>query len=451
MWGVFSRPKSRNLLGVFAFMGVVVSAFLIPASFKAGPLFFSGMVINDPFSVFLRVVILLVAGLIVLISIGYQALDEEDIAEYYFFLLSVTVAMMIAVASNNLMMIYIALEGISLISYIMAGYLKRDIFSSEAGMKYFLFGALSTGVTLYGISLIYGLFGALDLNLIFSSFSTGVVHQPLLLLALVFVLVGFGFKCSLVPFHMWTPDVYEGAPTPVAALLSVGPKAVGFAFLLRVFVENFRPAFPHWGFLAVLISVLTMTAGNIMALGQNNMKRLLAYSTIAQAGYIFLGLALATSAGIKASLFYIFVYTLMNLGAFGAVIVISNNIKSESLQDYAGLYKKDPLTAVILAVSLLSLAGIPPLAGFLAKFFILAAAVEAKSIALAVIVVVNSVIALYYYIKVVKFMFLDEPQKTSLPSRSSALHLALVITLVGNIVLGIWPHPVINWIAGLLH
>lgn len=448
--GVFTRGK--NILGALTLVGVLVSAYLLPASFKSAPLVLSNMLANDSFSAFFRVIILLIAAMTTLLSMGFKSLDSDDLGEYWFFLLSLTIAMMIAVSSNNLMMIYIALEGVSLISYIMAGYLKRDILSSEAGTKYFLFGALSTGITLYGVSLVYGLFGTLDLSVIVQSLPAQIVtHQAAILLALALVIVGFCFKCSLVPFHMWTPDVYEGAPTPVAALLSVGPKAVGFAFILRVFVLNFQGAIIPWAFFAGAIAAVTMTLGNIFAVTQNNIKRLLAYSTIAQAGYIFVGLAAAGAAGIQSTLFYLFIYTIMNLGAFAVVIIVSNAIQSEAIDGYAGLYKKDPFSAIALTVSLLSLGGIPPLAGFLAKFFILAAAVEAKLVILALIMVINSVVALYYYVRIVKFMFLNEPKDTNPILVAPTLRLVLIATLLGNIVIGIYPHPVLGWLSGLLH
>lgn len=457
---------SRNMGGALALFGIAAAAFFVPASVKAGSFFFSGMLINDNFSLFFRVIILAIAALVILISMGYREVDKEDRSEYYFFLLIVTISMMLGVASNNLMMVYIAIEAISITSYIMAGYLKRDVYSSEAGVKYFLFGAMSTGIMLYGISLIYGLLGTLDLGLIFDHLRLGILDSrfpfnpamlPGLLLAAILVLVGIGFKCSLVPFHMWTPDVYEGAPTPVSALFSVGPKAVGFALLLRIFVLNFAAgATPvlDWGAWAGVTAVLTMTIGNIMAVGQTNIKRLLAYSTIAQAGYILVGLAVSTTAGIQATLFYLFVYSIMNLGAFGAAIAVFNSIRSDNIADYAGFYKKDPFTAVALAISLLALAGIPPLAGFLAKFLILAAAVEAGFVTLAIVVVLNSIVAFYYYIKIVKYMFLDDPAAGTAASaeavKSPALQIALVITLIGNIIFGIWPHPILNWLTSLL-
>lgn len=447
--GVFERFKSFT--GVIALTGIVLSLFLLPGRTDNDAFLFSGMLINDGFALIFRQILLLISGIIILISMACKNLPDEDISEYYFFLLAITVAMLIAVASNNLMMIYITLESVSIISYIMAGFLKRDVFSSEAGVKYFLFGSLSTGITLYGISLMYGLFGTLDLAVMVDMVAAGGVNQIALVVSLILVLVGFAFKCSLAPFHMWTPDVYEGAPTPVAAFFSVAPKAVGFAFILRIFVVNFQSDFVYWTPLAGFIAVLTMTIGNLIALKQENIKRLLAYSTIAQAGYIFVGLAVGTPEGIKASLFYIFIYTIMNLGAFGAVIVIANTTKTSRIADFAGMYKNSPLIASVLAVSFLSLAGIPPLAGFFAKFFILAAAVEADLTILALAVVLNSIIALYYYVKVIKLMFLNESQPMNVVHPSMSVQLMLTILLIANLFLGVWPHPVLNWLTQLLH
>lgn len=447
--GVFEWQK--NFSGVMALAGIVAAIFIHPSASHAGPALFSGMLVNDGFAMVFRPILLLTTGIIVILSMAYKDLPREDACEYYFFLLVVTISMLLAVASNNLMMIYITLESISIISYIMAGFLKRDVFSSEAGVKYFLFGALSTGITLYGVSLMYGLFGTLDLTAMSALVAAGGISQIALIVSLILVMAGFAFKCSLVPFHMWTPDVYEGAPTPAAALFSVAPKAVGFAFFLRVFVDHFQSAFVYWTPLAALVAVATMTLGNLFALKQENIKRLLAYSTIAQAGYIFTGLAIGTPCGIRSTLFYIFIYMVMNLGAFGAVIVIANTTKSEKIDDYAGMYHINPLTSVILAVSFLSLAGIPPLAGFLAKFFILSSAVEAKLVPLAIAVALNSIVALYYYVRVIKVMFLNEPKVTAVASPSMSVQMLLIIIMVANLFLGIWPHPVLNWVTTLFN
>lgn len=437
---------SKRFLGIIAFLGILGAFFLLPLSSQAPRFLFSQMLINDGLSVFFRFLTLLVAGLVILLSFGYGDL-EEDKGEFYFFILILTLSMLLAVAANNLMMIYITLESISLLSYILAGYLRRDMFSSEAGLKYFLFGALSTGVTLYGVSLVYGLFGTLDMAVISRHLAIHGVYQPLFILAFLLVLVGFGFKCSLVPFHMWTPDVYQGAPAPAAAFFSVGPKAVGFAFLLRVFAMALPAQLVTlWTPIFGIMAVFTMTIGNIAAIGQNNVKRLLAYSTIAQAGYILLGLAAGTAVGIKALLFYLLVYAFMNLGAFGAVIIVSNVIKSDLIEDYAGLYKRSPLLALVLAVSFLSLAGIPPLAGFFAKFFIFAAAVEKGLIGLVIIAALNSVIALYYYVRIIKFAFLHEPKDNTPVISSRALGFVFGIILVVILILGLWPQAALQWL-----
>jgi len=445
VWGAF--PRYKKGAGILALLGILISACFLP---QIGATAFFGMLVNDGFAVFFRTVLLFIVGLVILLSLGYREIEDDGLAEYYFFLLIVTVSMLVAVAANNLMMIYIAIEAISIVSYVLVGYSRRDLLSSEGGVKYFLFGALSTGVMLYGVSLIYGLFGSLDLNVISQILAAGSVNQLALTIALLLTLVGLGFKASVAPFHMWTPDVYQGAPTPITGFLSVGPKAVGFALLLRLFVLNFPSFQGQWTTLAVAIAMATMTLGNVMAIGQSNVKRLLAFSSIAQAGYILIGLAVGTVAGMNAVLFYVFIYALMNLGAFGAVIMISNSVKSDSIEDFAGYYKKDPLTAIVLTVSLLSLAGIPPLAGFLAKFFLLSAAVEAHLTTLAIVAALNSVVALYYYVRIVKFMFLHEPAETTLAPKSLALQLALLVTVLGNVILGLWPHPVLNWLTNLI-
>ena len=446
--GVFQKVKTH--VAGLCLIGIIATAFFLPTSFEAGSHFFSGMLANDGISRIFRQLIVLMVGFIILLSMGYKELTDEDKTEYYFFLLVMAVSMMLAVSSNNLMMVYITLETISILSYIMAGFLKRDMFSSEAGVKYFLFGALSTGITLYGISLVYGLFGTLDLGNILMMLMNPSGNMIALSVAVILVLAGFAFKCSLVPFHMWTPDVYQGAPTPVAALFSLAPKAVGFAFLMRIFALGFGPFVTHWGMLAACIAGLTMTIGNLMALKQDNMKRLLAYSTIAQAGYIFVGICVGTEGGLLAVLFYLVVYTIMNVGAFAAVIAFFNSVKSENIQDYAGMYKKDPLNAIVLAVSLLSLAGIPPLAGFMAKFFILAAAIEAKHILLAVVMVINSVIALYYYVRVIKVMFLDEPKNPAVVAQAMPLQWAMIIVLIANLLIGIFPQDLMSWFLRFL-
>lgn len=445
--------QKRNLCAYVALLGLGLAGYSISGlEFSGGGAWLS-LLSLDNIAIFSRMLVILITAGALLLSLGFKAQELENEGEYYFFLLILAISLMLAVSSKNLMMVYITLEAVSLVSYILAGYAKRDIFSSEAGIKYFIFGALSTGIMLYGISLLYGMVGSLDisaLSLHSASMQEGIM-QPLFIFALILVFVGVAFKCSLVPFHMWTPDVYQGAPTPVTALLSLGPKAMGFVLLLRLFVLNASFPSSTWVYLASIIAILTMTAGNVMALGQGNIKRLLAFSSIAHAGFILIGLVVGGSAGVQATLFYLAIYTVMNLAAFGAVIMASNRVGSDNIEDYAGLYKNDPRTAVMLAIALLSLAGIPPLAGFLAKFLIISSAVQAKMYVLALFAVINSAIALFYYLKVIKVMFLQEPKvvqtfkKDLLPFET-----LLWLVIIGNLVLGIWPQPIFGWLSGLL-
>ncbi|MEI8344466.1 MAG: NADH-quinone oxidoreductase subunit N [Candidatus Omnitrophota bacterium] len=438
--------KSRHILGALTLTGILAAAACLPGLSQTAPGPYLGMLLNDAFGSFFKVTCLFISGIVVLISMGYRSLDERSIGEYYFLLLTGTLAMLLAVASNNLLMIYVALEMLSLICYFLAAFFKNDGYSSEGALKYFLFGALASGIMLYGISLVYGLFGTLDLSAIAAMLSLGQVNTAAAALILVLVLAGLAFKCGFAPFHMWVPDAYQGAPTAVAAFISVGPKAAGFAVLLRIFVSGFSALYIPWTNLIVIISVLTMTLGNVVALSQTNIKRMLGYSSIAQAGYILIGLAAASSLGTQSVLFYVFVYALMNLGAFGCVILVSNSIASDTIEDYAGLYKKDPVTAFLLTVFLLSLAGVPPLAGFLAKFLVFAAAIDSQLIWLAAAGAVNSVIAAFYYIKVIKFMYLHEPVPGPVLRKPPALQLALAITLTLVLAAGLLPHLFLNHI-----
>lgn len=436
--GLFSQRRIFSE-GLALFASGVGAFLLLAGRGQAHPVF-SNLLLNDPLSLFFRGLFLLIAGLVILISTGYRGIEEER-SEYYFFLLTLTAAMMLAAASNNLLMVYLAVEAVSLISYILAAFLKRNIFSAEAALKYFLFGVLATGIMLYGISFIYGIFRTVDLSLISGAVKDEGLRNPAALFSIILVFAGLGFKCSLVPFHMWVPDVYQGSPTPVSALISVGPKAVGFALLARIFLGAFLPFFPAWSDLAGVIAILTMSIGNIIAISQTNIKRMLGYSSIAQAGYILIGFAVGTKFGVAGLLFYILSYTLMNLGAFAAVTMISGSIQSEEIKDYAGLYKKDPVSAFLLTVFLLSLAGIPPLAGFMAKFLVFGAAIQDKQILLACLAVINSILAFYYYVKVIKYMYLEEPAIALSGPRPRPLQLTLCIIAVFILVIGLWPEP----------
>jgi len=437
--------KRRDVLGVFGLIGLISAGIILPQSYYPSGSFFSNLLVGDWFSAFFKYIALIASFIVILISMGYKRLLNEDKTEYYFLLLIVTIAMMLAVSTDNLLMIYISIEAISLLSYILVAFNKKCPLSSEGALKYFLFGSLTTAIMLYGISFVYGLYGTLDLSLISSKMhqmqNNFMVFVPLLL-----IFAGLSFKCAFVPFHMWVPDAYQGAPTPISALLSVGPKAVGFAVLLRVFSHDVLISTPTWVNLVTAVSIFTMTLGNVIALNQSNIKRMLAYSSIAQAGYIMIGFVVGSALGVKAVLFYLFTYLFMNLGAFGCAALISNSINSDNIEDYSGFYKRDPIISFIFSVFLLSLAGIPPLAGFLAKFMVFAAAIEAKFVLLVVVGVINSVIALYYYVKVIRFMYLREPKTIEVQARPFALNLALVIAFVSILYIGLWPQPFLNWI-----
>ena len=438
--------RNKKILGAAALAAVVAASICLPHSDKTnGPLFFN-MLRGDSFSLFFKEICLFITGIVILVSMGYKALKEEGMGEYYFLLLNAAIAMLLAASSDNLLMIYISLEMLSLVSYILVAFLKHDPKSSEGALKYFLFGALSTGIMLYGISLVYGLFGTTDLSDIAISISTGQANVFMSVILLILILAGLCFKCALVPFHMWAPDAYEGAPTAVTAFISAGPKAIGFAVLLRIFTKNFLLLYPDWSGIVIIMAVFTMTAGNVIAIAQTNIKRMLAYSSIAQAGYMLIGFAAGTALGMEGTLYYILAYALMNLGAFGCVILISNYTGSDAISSYAGLSKKDPASAFMLTVFLLSLAGVPPLAGFLAKFLVFAAAIQSNLILLAIAGVINSVIAAFYYVKVIKYMYLDEPVSDKAGSKSLYLNIALAIVMAGVILAGIYPAPFLSWI-----
>lgn len=428
-------PSLRKYAGFIAFDAILAALVVLPsASFTSTRAFF-GLFEADGISAIFSLLILIGTAFIVLLSMGQNQIQEHDSGEYYFFILCLAISMMLAVSSGNLLMIYIAIEATSIISYILVAFFKNDVFSSEAGLKYFLFGALSTGIMLYGVSLIYGLTGTLNITAIAHALQAGGIQMPAFILALVFILTGISFKCSLAPFYMAAPDAYQGAPTPVSVFLSIGPKAMGFALLVRVFFNYSTFTAVHWTALTQLLAIITMTAGNFIALKQTNVKRLLSYSSIAHAGFMLIALSVANTVGLKALIFYLFIYVFMNVGAFGAVILT----KREEIGQYAGLSRQNPLAALIMAVSLLSLAGIPPLAGFMAKFVVIAVAVQAKMYFLAIIAVANSVVALFYYLRIIKAMYLSKEDVVISVNTSVILVLTLCLTVAANIYLGLWP------------
>ena len=404
---------------------------------------FSGMFALDHFAVFFKALFLLSSALVVLLSFDYLRRNDARPGEYYALILFATVGMMTMASGTNLAAIYVGLELMALSTYVLAGYFRREVKSHEAATKYFVLGAMSSGVLLYGLSLIYGTTGTLDLAVLARTLQGGRASTPTLV-GMALLACGFLFKVAAVPFHVWTPDVYEGAPTPITAFMSVGPKAAAFAMFLRVFLGGLAPLDDQWRWLVGGAAALTMVWGNIAALTQDNVKRMLAYSSIAHAGYALVGLVAGGPAGVQSVLFYMLVYTVTNLGAFGFVILLeSRGYAGESVQDYAGLARKHPLAAFGMLLFMLSLGGIPPTAGFMGKLYLFAAAVNAGYVLLVVIAVLMSAVSLYYYLRIVLQMYLRDGADAEPAALVAALWTERVIWACGAavLVIGLLPAP----------
>jgi proton-translocating NADH-quinone oxidoreductase chain N len=414
----------------------------------------ASMLVVDPFTLFFKVLAVVGVALVILLAMPYLRGRTPYAGEFYALLLIVTLAICLAVSSVNLIMIYLAMEFLSITSYVLAGYLRQDRKSGEAAVKYFLYGATASAVMLYGMSLLYGATGTTDLMGIRNALAARPANELLWLTApaIILLLAGFGFKASLVPFHQWAPDTYEGAPTPITAFLSTASKATGFAIMIRVFIVALGMAQMQWIALLVAVSVVTMTLGNLAALRQTNVKRLLAYSSIAQAGYILIGLAAVladptrTFTGLNGLLFYLFAYLFTNLGAFAVVVAIEVATGKVEIKDYAGLVRRAPGLAALLTIFLLSLTGIPPTAGFMGKFFVFGAAVQTQMWLLVAIAAVNSVIAAFYYLNIVRYMFFVPAEDPGGRVRVGvALQVALGVTATLTLLLGVIPGPLYAW------
>ncbi|MDI6763744.1 MAG: NADH-quinone oxidoreductase subunit N [Thermodesulfobacteriota bacterium] len=451
------KGEKKGYLGVLSLIGVVIAFFYtlpLVGSDKTG---FEGMFTSDGFAIFFKITILIIAFLTVLISMGYASREGIGFGEYYALILFATLGMMLMAAGTHLIVIFLGLETMSISIYILAGMLREDRRSVESAFKYFLLGAFATGFLLYGIAFLYGATGSLYLKDIASYIaSKKLLDNPMLLMSLAFLTIGFGFKIASVPFHMWTPDVYEGAPTSIAAFMATGVKAAGFSALIRVFFTALPEFRPDWTSIMWLIAVVTMTVGNIIAISQNNIKRMLAYSSIAHAGYILVAFVAGNKSGTSGILFYLMAYAFMNLGAFTCVILLGKKGEENILiADYAGVGFKYPLLAASMTIFLLSMAGIPPLGGFMAKFYIFSAAVEAKFYWLAILGVLNSAISVYYYLRVTVLMYFRESEReiTGLQF-SPAPVIALILALIGTFYMGLFPANVLSFaqksIAGLM-
>ncbi|RME84222.1 MAG: NADH-quinone oxidoreductase subunit N [Caldilineae bacterium] len=403
----------------------------------------------DAYALFFKAATAIGIALVVIASVGYMAGRSRYLGEYYALLVFAALAISLAVSATNLVLVYLGIEFLSITSYVLAGYLREDKRSEEAAVKYFLYGATAGAVMLYGISLLYGATGSVDLVAVDQALQASGSSWLLGIVAIILLLVGFGFKASLVPFHQWAPDTYDGAPTPITAFLSTASKAAGFAVAGRVLITALPDFIDAWTALLAVLSMLTMSVGNLIALRQTSVKRMLAYSSIAHAGYILLGLAAIGVQepfnGVNGLLIYIFAYLFTNVGAFMVVQAIEQHSGSNDLQAFAGLIKRSPGLALMMTLFLLSLAGIPPTAGFIGKFYVFAATVQQNLLVLAAVAVINAVIAAAYYLNVVRYMFFIETEEEKPVAIKPSLNAVLLINTVMVLVIGIVAQPFIAW------
>ncbi|MEW6095596.1 MAG: NADH-quinone oxidoreductase subunit N [bacterium] len=431
------KGKDRTVLGWFGVIGLIIGV-IATFTLKSGELF-GGMFVIDRLAIFSKQLLLAITILVTLSSLDYIKKLPAHQGEFYCLLVFSTLGMLFMTSCAEFITIFISLELASLSCIILVGYLKKDPKSCEAGVKYLLFGVLSSAILLYGMSFVYGVTGTTFLkDMVIDSIS------PIVLLGIILLIAGFGFKIAAVPFHMWVPDAYEGAPTPITTYLATASKVAGFVVLLRVFLVCFVDIKVDWLILMAVLSVLSMGLGNLCAIPQTNIKRMLAYSSIAHAGYILIGLAVTTPIGIGSIMLYLLVYSLASLGAFLVVIAFSNQTGSDTISDYAGLSKRAPLLALAMLISLVSMAGIPPLAGFVGKFYIFAGAIKEGLVWLPIAGVLFSVVSVYYYFAVVKAMYLKEPIDSTPIVTSKPLAIGIFIAVISIIVIGVYPTPFLN-------
>lgn len=443
LYGVRLEDDESEGLGWLSLATLVVAFVLaLPLVGQTG-VAFAGALSVDGFTAFFELVIIIAAAFAIMMSLDYAGESQLPGAEYYSLLLFSTLGMMLMASAGDLIVIFLGLETMSIAVYVLAGLRRRDPRSNEAAIKYFLLGAFSTGFLLYGIALVYGATGSIKLEAIRAALSGSMLSNPLLLLGFGMMLVGFGFKVAAVPFHMWTPDVYEGAPTPVTAFMAVGVKLGAFAGFARIFLVSLAPVSGSWSSALWIVAALTMTTGNVIAVVQTNIKRMLAYSAIAHAGYILVGMVAASPEAGAAVLYYLLGYAFTNLGAFAIVVALERRgVTGDLIADYRGLSTRAPALAGAMALFLLSLAGIPPLAGFMGKFYIFNAALRQGYTDLVIIAVLNSVIASYYYISVIVAMYMQEGgAETPKMSRKPALVAAIGLAAIATVLIGIYPAP----------
>ncbi len=436
------RNIEHDKLAYLSVGGVVVTLMMLIGFDYAGV---HGALLHNTFvldgvAIFFKAFILIATVLVLLISIDYVRSFRFFRGEYYFLVVMSALGMMFMASAQDLLSVFVTLEFSTFGFYILVAYLRDDQKSSEAGLKFFILGVFAAGLLAYGISLVYGETG----TLVFSEM-TATPGSYGLAIGFIMIFAALGFKIGAVPFHSWIPDTYQGAPTPVTAFLSIAPKGAAMAILIRMFYVALASFKPMWALLFVVVAIVSMTYGNIVAIAQKNIKRLLAYSGIAQIGNVMIGLAAGTKRGSDAILFYLLTYLFANLGAFAVVVGVSNRIKSDEIEDYNGLNRRSPFLAAAMLLFLLSLAGVPPLAGFIGKLYIFVAAIEQELYLLLIVGLINVVISMYYYLIVVKKMYINEPADPTPLSVSISLKTAIGMCIAGTLLLGLYPGPFINW------
>ena len=439
--GLVQQGDPRRRIGWVTLAGLCVILGLTFAADEGGSLF-GGTFVQDALALFAKRLVLSAAVLSVLgsLTLGHPSFSRRS-AEYHFALLVSLVGMFVLVSARELVLLFVAFELMSIPLYVMTGFLKRDAVAPEAALKFFLVGTVSAAVILYGISFVYGISGSTSLDQIAQAFGTGGTGHPLLMVGMALVLAGLGFKIAAFPFHMWAPDAYEAASAPFVAWLSVAPKAAGFIALIRLFVEGMGNAAPVWMPIFVALAGTTIVAGNLMAIPQQNIKRLLAYSGVAHIGYMLIGLAALSSAGVSALLFYLVAYLFGNMGAFMVVEVVARSEQSDGIDAYRGLARRSPLLALAMLIFLLSLGGIPFVAGFWAKLYIFLAAAERGMYGLVFLGAVLTVVALYYYLLVARRMYIDAPDRDDPVPVSGLLATAIGVCALGVVGIGVYPGP----------
>ena len=437
------RLSQRTIAGWSMFGMGVALAFLL-GYYAAGTngVLFKGMFVLDRLAIFFKLLVVGTSLLVILVSIDYTGRFRFFKSEYYFLVMMAALGMMFMASANDLLSVFVTLEFSTFGFYILVAYLRDDLRSSEAGLKFFILGVFAAALLAYGISLVYGETGLL----VFPDIAKAAVDlTPALTVGWLLIFAALGFKIGAVPLHSWIPDTYQGAPTPVTAFLSIAPKAASFAILLRMFFSTLPALKPEWVWLMIGTAILSMLYGNIVAISQRNIKRLLAYSGIAQIGNILIGMAAGTKMGSESVLFYFLTYLFANLGAFAVVIAFSQATNSDEIEDYSGLNRRSPFLAFAMLIFLLSLAGVPPLAGFIGKIYVFAAAIKEELYTLIAIGLISIVISLYYYIIVVKKMYINEPTDPTPIAIPGALKAAIYISLAGTLILGMWPKPFMDF------